>query len=122
MVCCAVSAYFGVGFGAEHQVAAFALTVNADAQGGDTDAGVLEGDFVGENTGQFDAGFLHGLAFADDADLCRSLAFEHGLNPERMTGDAAINLRIAVGIVLQVVEFDHFDQIRTHGSPFLITL
>jgi hypothetical protein len=31
-------------------------------------------------------------------------------------------LRVAVGVILQVVEFDHFDQIRTHGSPFLITL
>lgn len=118
----AVSADFSVGLGVQQQVVAFALAVGADGESGDTDAGVLEGDFVGENAGQFEVGFFQGLAFAGDADLRGALAFQHGLNPERMAGDAAVNLRVAVGVVLQVVEFDHFDQIRTHGSPFLITL
>lgn len=113
---------FGVSFGVQQQVVAFALATGTDSEGGDTDAGVLEGNFVGENTGQFEAGFFQRLAFAGDADLGAALAFQHGLNPERMADDAAINLRVAVGVILQVVEFDHFDQIRTHGSPFLITL
>ena len=115
------TADLGVGFGIEQQIVTFALAISTDGQGGDTDAGILEGDFIRKNARQFQGAFFQGLAFTGDADLGAALTFEHGLNPERMAGDAAINLGVAVGVILQVVQFDHLDEFA-HGCPLLITL
>ena len=109
---------FGVRFCVEQQVVTFTGAINTDGQGGDTNTSVFEGDFVRENAGQFDAGVFQGLTFAGYRDFGAAFTFQHGLNPERVTRDAAVDLRIAVGVVLQVVQFDHLDQFRTHGCPF----
>ena len=84
--------------------------------GEDADAGArgVVAEAAVEVSGQLDGFFAEGGAFDFEAGLGLSVAAQEGLQAEGFMHGAAVEGGVPIGVVLQVVQLDEFDQF--HGD------